>query len=213
MAITQPTWKGVFVEMVYRYEGEFVENGYWLVAASGADPTPAELDALNVEFHNWRVANLRAWQSAAMVLQFVRSTSHMALVGNAQSILTPVSNTAGVRAAQPLPGGTSVCVTLKTAKSGRRFRGRSYMTGLTADMIVSGNQVTAAAVNGFNAAYAALITQLVTNTRFRYGVRSSVNTIFAVGISPTTATVEPITDIYTDNLVDSQRRRLAGRGA
>lgn len=114
---------------------------------------------------------------------------------------------AGTNANQSLPNNCALVVTKRTAKRGRAFRGRSYVPGLQ-EGGVNGNSVTSAiqtaALNFFNdiriIAVGAPGYQMQVAHRFS-GTQPLEN-----------GTVEPVTNFTTNATVDSQRRRLPGRG-
>lgn len=105
------------------------------------------------------------------------------------------------------PNNVAFVVTHRTAARGRSFRGRSYICGIPADQI-NGSLVSSGFLSGvvaaFNnmrtaaetAGYPFVIVSRFTNGNPRViGVATSVTTCVAI-----------------DNAVDSQRRRLPGRG-
>jgi len=114
--------------------------------------------------------------------------------------LAPITPIAGTNASPGLPGNVALCVSLRTALAGRRFRGRKYFSGWT-EADVSGNLVDAGAVAdivaGVNAFIANMITEGFPLTIVSYTGLTNVNVVTALCV---------------DNYVDSMRRRLPGRG-
>jgi hypothetical protein len=100
-----------------------------------------------------------------------------------------------------LPGNVAFCVSLRTAESGRTTRGRKYLSGIPKNSYV-GNEILAdvadALVNGLQS------------------LRNGLSTLgFPMAIfSPTANTLTTVTSATrVDLFLDSQRRRLTGRGS
>jgi len=99
--------------------------------------------------------------------------------------------------AQPsLPGSVALCVTLRTALAGRRFRGRKYFSGLGEDQ-VTGNVMDPGAAESIRAAIFTMMAALAGNA-------TQLCIFSTVGL-----TLVPVTNVtLTDTRVDSQRGRL-----
>lgn len=118
-----------------------------------------------------------------------------------KDLVTPV---AGGRTADMLPNNCSWCISFKTQQRGRSRRGRIYIPGIPE------NEVSA---NTISLTWSTLILSALN------GVVSAVELtgsgIRHVVVSRTTspATVTPVSEIGAfDRTIDSQRRRLPGRG-
>ena len=115
----------------------------------------------------------------------------------------PTGNTAGEQNSPGLPASVALCVTHRTNRAGRSYRGRTYVCGMV-EQFVTGNLVdNSLAQNiagGFNALRATLA-----GHGFELGVKSLRN-------NKQPRTVGEFTPIQTslvrDLRVDSQRRRL-----
>jgi hypothetical protein len=106
----------------------------------------------------------------------------------------------GGATSESVPGNVALCVKLSSALPGRQFRGRKYFGGFT-EAQISYNQVDPVVANDITAAIAGLITALTTN-----GTPLSI-------VSKTHGTLVPVIGAgIVDLYVDSQRRRLPGRG-
>lgn len=106
-----------------------------------------------------------------------------------------------------LPGSVALCLTHRTPNRGRSFRGRTYICGLTEGQVV-GNTVGQSAASGILGGFLTVIANL-----------AAINATFVIvsrvsnGAPRAAAVVTEVTDtLLRDNSVDSQRRRLAGRG-
>jgi len=115
----------------------------------------------------------------------------------------------------PLPGGiltpglptnVTVAVSWKTALRGRSYRGRTYHCGLAEESTLD-SQLNVANIATITAAYEALLTHISAGGSV-LSVVSRVNnkTLRAEGIAT------PVTSVRVDSNLDSQRRRLPGRG-
>lgn len=155
-----------------------------------------------------------AWVNDVMIhlnsnLQFLRVEARGMRAQN-DVFYTYVAPTfvSGGRNQEPMPGNVAFCVTHLTGLTGRANRGRTYFGGLDrAD--VSGNTITQARADGLVAGLQSIRNELnnigstlvVVNRRLNNVVLPVANTIPVTGFR------------YADRTVDSQRRRLPGRGA
>jgi len=114
----------------------------------------------------------------------------------------------GSTSASSLPTNAALVVTHHTQNRGRSFRGRTYMPGLTPDDLANGTSVTSGVVTsvlGFvnaivNGATTAGWTHVVASKRHNKADRLS-------------AVLTPVTSYSCNADIDSQRRRLKGRGS
>jgi len=106
-----------------------------------------------------------------------------------------------------MPGNCALCLSLRTEFVGRSRRGRFYTIGM-AESHQSGGVVTSTYQTAWIAALEALRTAAAVE-----GWALSVASFFTGGAPRTTGLVTPVTSVITvDAIVDSQRRRLQGRG-
>ena len=139
---------------------------------------------------------------------------------NTETYYTDLSDVAGPVDTQPpfpdatggsgveyAPNNVAFVVTHRTANRGRSYRGRTYIAGISNDNI-EGNEVIPAAVTAIVAAFNNLRTDLATSdilftvvSRFHDGAPRVEGLDTAVTLS-----------LARDAFVDSQRRRLPGRG-
>jgi len=107
-----------------------------------------------------------------------------------------------------LPTSVSLAISLRTGFTGRSARGRMFVAGITADSMASADTVNStyadawiAALNAVQAEAAISNWDLVVISRQSGGVRL------------TSAVARVVTDVLcVDHVIDSQRRRLLGRG-
>lgn len=114
----------------------------------------------------------------------------------------------GSAGADGMPNNVALVFTKRTALRGRSFRGRIYHPGL-AESQVAGNQVLSATVTSLLAAYNLLKTLTVGAETWPLVVVSRMHN----GVVTNPGETHAVTTIDTDGFIDSQRRRLPGRGA
>ena len=107
---------------------------------------------------------------------------------------------------QVMPGNVTVAVKLGTGQRGRSYRGRIYHLGLTIGA-VENSKLTPTAIIALTGAYAALVDTLGTA-----GHDLAVVSKFSGGAPRTTGIATAVNSVSIDPSVDSQRRRLPGRG-
>lgn len=114
---------------------------------------------------------------------------------------------AGLLSGSAMPNSTTIAVKWGTGLTGRSFRGRTYHIGL-AESQVNNNSIDSATITGLLASYNTLLST-VTGTGFTMVVASRVSN----NVPRVTGVTTPIlTASFADVTVDSQRKRLPGRG-
>jgi len=112
----------------------------------------------------------------------------------------------GLTASPALPNNVALCITLLTDLAGRSFRGRSYMPGLAESHVIL-SEISTGSATSYAEAYIALVDNLNT------AGFDLVVTSFQAGLAPrVTAVSTPVVSVGVNTTVDSQRRRLPGRG-
>lgn len=110
--------------------------------------------------------------------------------------------------AAALPNHVTAAVKWITALRGRSFRGRTYHIGLAEGHVLN-NQLAIAVINGLLAAYEGLQAALEGTPA---GGDMVVVSKYTGGAERDTGVTTPIIGVSLDSTVDSQRRRLPGRG-
>lgn len=130
-------------------------------------------------------------------------------VSSGTATASPVSTATGGTAGDPLPGNVALCASFRTGSRGRSFRGRNYVCGLV-EPNVTGNNIASTWANSVVNAYEQLLIPdewLATIQEWVVVSRYANNQPRSSGIATR------ITDVLVvDTFVDSQRRRLPGRG-
>lgn len=200
-----PVPETIEVDMRMRLDGQRIENTLYFHKIGGwatAD-VPVAYNALLV----WWNTHYAVPLSNQLTLKEIAITDLSSPTGFAFEIATPVPNPAGDSGDPPLPNNVALCVSFRTSFRGRSFRGRNYVPGLT-HLSVTNNTVIPTTVTAIQDAYNELLT-----------VASSLGANWVVASRYSGGTERPI-GIHTnitgatvvDNTIDSQRRRLPGRG-
>lgn len=113
---------------------------------------------------------------------------------------------AGTSVSAPLPQNVALCIKFSTGFRGRSMRGRNYVGGLGQNQ-ATGSSINAPSAASIVAAYDLLVTQN-TLPDFTFVVVSRYNNLAPRATGITT----PVLTVSANTTLDSQRRRLPGRG-
>lgn len=190
------------VELFYRWDNQRVENTLYFRQADSYDPP--ELTTLAEEVFNWWANSIAPLTSSSVVLVGVKATSLES--DSAPAVETPV-NQPGLGDPNAEPNNVSFVIKFLTSGRGRSSRGRNYIVGLP-DTTVNGNSIQAAHADALVAAYSQLLAAgVITEGAW------SVVSRYADGLPRSPGIAQLVTGAsYTDLTIDSQRRRLPGRG-
>jgi hypothetical protein len=197
----------VQVEMIYLHLGQVMENVYHVRTNSGsAQPTEAQMDVLATTFEAWEHNTGVQSRSQLCKLTLIRIRDLSVAAGLVKEY-TPTTTVQGTGVATVCPGNVTVAVRWSTGRGGRSFRGRTYHIGLQ-DNFTNGNQITTAAQTQLANAYN-LLAASITNLA---GHNMTVVSYAANKFWRSTGLSTPITNASVEINLDSQRRRLTGRG-
>jgi hypothetical protein len=206
-----PVANTALVEFRMTANGQKVENTIW--AEFPSPPAAADLTSLINACESWWVAEYATNVSSGVQLREISATS-MDSATAPQVSLAPVSPTFGASTANIVPGNVTLTVSFRTALRGRSFRGRNYIVGLTEDQI-AGNQAVAGITSLWAGHYTALIAAIA-GAGFEWVVVSRFSGVDPVTHDPIPRaagiTTPVISVVVVDDNLDSQRRRLTGRG-
>lgn len=193
----------VSVQMVHLVQGQICENVYHV--AVGAPPTSTSMNAIAAAFKTWWLAHLQAMEPTQVSVDNIIVTDLSSQLGGTVDYVTglPIS---GTNATPTAPMNVTVAIKWLTGNRGRSYRGRSFHIQLRTD------QYTGSVLNGTNAAdlttnYNALITA-ITAGGWMLAVASRIQN----KVPRITGLATFITGLAVDPVIDSQRRRLPGRG-
>lgn len=173
----------------------------------GGVATPSDYEQLAFDLWQWWAADrapLTAPQVSLVEVYVTDLTSDTAPVYSYTGTSGPITGTA---ASAVLPANVTICVSFRTAGRGRSARGRNYVPGLTEADVVN-NTLDAGTAGSILEAYQELLPEgaITTGTWVVFSREED-------GAPRTIGLAQPVTSVViTDRTVDSQRRRLPGRG-
>lgn len=200
-----PVPGGAQVEMRYTLDEQACENVFWVSGLANESPV-IDLQNIGRIFRDWWVANIKPLQPATIVLREVYVTDQSSASGATWTEAGTLPQ-AGSGTGQSLPSNCALVVSLRTALRGRSFRGRSYFFPLREQDVVE-NEVGTDLVTALLTAYGQLILDLV-DEDYHLAVCSR----FSGGDPRAAGVLTPVQAVtVVDRTIDSQRRRLPGRG-
>lgn len=186
-----------------RWLGQEVQNTFHVQHES--QPTQGMISAVNDVIISWWNTDLAPLISDEVSGVSVIGTDMTEQFGTQFTTPFPANSEGDVVVAS-LPSGTSLAISWRTGRSGRSYRGRTFHVGLT-EGFVEGNEITTTHRDALYLAYTALLTDLATE-----GTPMVVASRFSNNAPRTTGIATVVTSLVIDTAIDSQRRRLAGRG-
>lgn len=121
-----------------------------------------------------------------------------------QITLAASTQATGRNATAGAAANAAACVSFGTGRTGRSYRGRTYVGGLAQSYLLDSLHFTNAAVASFNADLVALVDALETA-----GYVLSVLSRVLNGVQRIVGVLTEIITVTTNNKIDSQRRRTA----
>lgn len=191
------------INLNQRLHGEQVQNTIYAVNFAGW--TPAGLELLVGEMITWVGSFLYVPLSQDISL-FEVTARDISTQDGAQFTASPTAPVIGLAGGQALPGNCAIVVTFRTGLTGRSRRGRNYVAGIR-EADSASNAVNGATVDAIRTAYENLV--------IPFGAAGCNHVVFSrfTNKAPRALGVPTIVTSYTaDTNLDSQRRRLAGRG-
>ncbi len=193
------------IDMVFMYNGQRCENVYHVQQETPYDQT--SLAVLAALFKNWWDTDMRPLcpNTLGLVLIVARSLESESAPTIEYSSGLPIAG--AITTVGQLPNNVTVAVKWTTALRGRSYRGRTFHLGLRDDM-VTGNTVDPTALTALQGGYQGLIDDLD-------GLPGDLVVVsrYHNNAPRVTAVVTPVQGFSIDSTVDSQRRRLPGRGS
>lgn len=198
-----PNTIGVQIRM--SLDGQFIENTLYFYSGSGVDV--AVMTALGNELLLWWTTEYSSELASLLSLREIYLVDLSSETGPTVTIPAPAPAPVGGVGADALPNNCALCISFRAAKRGRAYRGRNYVSGLP-DTLVTQNEANTLLTGALVDAYNGLFTRAATAA-----VTWVVVSRFAGGLPRVEGNAEPVQSVVlVDNVVDSQRRRLPGRG-
>jgi len=199
-----PADQVIRTEMIYSWGGQIVENVlHWL---SSEPVSEIVITTLLEAMEEWFNDFLSTDVSNEISLTEIKGTD-LTAAGSFVVEHFPTSPIPGDAATPSVPNNSTLAIKLTTLGSGRSARGRNYLCGL-----VDAN------TNGSTEYQATPTAELIVNylefldTPFTPDYELSVVSFYHLGAPRVSGLVQPVIGIGADLFLDSQRRRLAGRG-
>lgn len=196
----------VEVRMQYSYDGQQVENVFHV--HQDGEWTVSQMQAIATVFVDLFDDELDTFAAATLTLNRVLVRDLTTSSGLAIEWTTglPLS---GLSPSPQLPNNVTAAVKWTTGLAGRSFRGRTYHLGLCENSVTA-NELVSTLPADLESAYATLITNIPAAVT---GAALVVVSKYHLGAPRTTGITTDIIAVSVDPVVDSQRRRLPGRGA
>lgn len=187
-------------------DGQTTINDLYFGEPNASPPFSDVVDLLSA-VSAWYLGSIASLASSTW--SFVRAQARVLATADGLVLDDSSNQGAGGVGGGAAPNNVSFAISFRTALGGRSNRGRNYVPGIPLQA-VSGNTITSDFVDNYVQAYQALLVgggvlpgdwTWVVVSRQTGGV-----------VRPTGVTIPITTVLATDNIVDSQRRRLPGRG-
>lgn len=192
------------VEVRYSLDDQQVENTLYFRNSTAFDIT--SLDSLAAVVGNWAVTSLLPLQNNVTSLREVVARD-LSIEESFEVTFAAASGSDG-GAGAPAPNNVSLCISFRSGITGRSQRGRNYLVGVPTNALAATNVFDSDYIASIVGAYNDLLSAAldagfhwVIASRFHNGAPRLVG-----------QTVDVLTVIVVDSIVDSQRRRLPGRG-
>lgn len=195
------------VNLQYGALGEPFENTLYFEKAGAW--TGTEMGELGLSLHDWWVASMAPIFPTGVSLINIKMTDLTTATSGGMDYGTdlPESGTVNDEIA---PLNVAPCISIRTASRGRSNRGRNYISGLGVGSIAN-NTIVGTAMTALVAAYNGLFSVATDNGCVPVVVSrySGVDPVTHDPIPRAEGVTTPVTGYsFTDNVVDSQRRRL-----
>lgn len=194
------------VEFIYNIFQQTCQNVVYV--QNETDWTDVTLQQLAEAAADWWSTELRNEVSDSCTLATVRCTD-VAVENSWQVEFNPTAGNTGLRTSPAMPLNVTLAIKFGTGLTGRSQRGRAYHVGLTEGQIVGNEMATgeAAAIvarwedfENVIQAVSPFWTHVIVSYRHNNAPRAVAQVLDVVSYS-------------SDGFIDSQRRRLSGRGS
>jgi hypothetical protein len=188
------TWAGQTVETVLHYEAEDAVS-------------PSRMNEAAAALKTWYNTSLKPLHSNTISLVQIKMTDLNTDIAPVVNYTTGLPIT-GFVTGDCLPNNCALVLTKRTVLRGRSYRGRIYH-GAIPEASCAGNTVTGSIVTSLLAAYTLILSLALTDDTWHMCIVSRQHN----NVPLTEAVVTRLIGLDSDGMIDSQRRRLPGRGA
>jgi hypothetical protein len=194
------------VELIYSFGSLIFENRFHVAQAS--DFSLTELETLRQAVDTWDTNSWKSFRNSAVTLTRIKTKAlHASDAPMEEYQVNPPR--AGTLSGLLMPLGTAFCIKITSELAGRSQRGRLYMGGLDSQTLQGGSQQILSTFAN-NACVALHTLRQVFEAASQTMVIVSYMKDGAWRTEGQKTTIRDFT--YSDLNIDSQRRRLAGRG-
>lgn len=199
-----PVLNTVSVETICLYNSQRVENVYHVHVPSELE---SDMNLIAAAVKTWWTTNVQPSIAQTVSLEKIVVKGMLSRTSTGIEYVTGLP-VVGADNTQGLPNHCAIAVKWITGMRGRSFRGRTYHFGITTQRLSNQNTITAAYQTVLKNAYTALITDIEAITdHYMVVVSKMANKSWRVeGVTTR------IVGCAVDTTMDSQRRRLPGRG-
>ena len=199
-----PVPNTVQVEILYLLFNQRVQNVWHATFPGGVDAVT--LSDCATQFAGWAANVLMPLLSSNCTFIGLEVTN-ISIPNGGKLSFQQIPAIAGGNINPSEPGNVSLCISLRTAQTGRAYRGRKYIPGMPVNQR-TGNQVLSPWA-------ADLVTAVNDLIGFVQGINGFLSVVsrtldLVERLVPVATTVTAVT--FTDLNIDSMRRRLTGRG-
>ncbi len=206
-----PVENVALIEALMLYDGQKVENTLYCLNDAGWDA--ASLTEVATEFRDWWAASYAQLCSSEVSLRAVQATD--LTTDTAGQVVVDGAGALGLVGGGGMPSNVSLAVSFRTGLRGRSFRGRNYVVGIGGTFQEGINELDEDFITNVGVQYTNLLTDVFTGD-FVWVVVSRFSGVDPDTHKPVpreTGVATPVTNVVVvDNTIDSQRRRLPGRG-
>jgi hypothetical protein len=187
------TWNGEQVKMVFGVGWE-------------AEPDSAAMLDIADDFDTWHNTNLKAAQTTEITLDSIDVIPQW---DNTAPSVTKILTTPrpGTATGDSVPNNAAPCITLLTGLRGRSYRGRKYIPGYP-ETNVDGSLVGLSNLSALLTIMGAIVPLLSADDAALGVISRQLNNVARV-----IGVITAVTAFKADQIIDSQRRRLPGRGS
>lgn len=199
----QPVTDAFQILVNYRQAGQQLQNQFYCNVNS-SPPTNLH-EAIGATFEAW----LRdQWSTVASDQAEVNNivVTDVRTAGGVQLTIVPATPLTGDVSGEAMPTGTTITASWRTGLAGRSFRGRTYHVGL-AESQCTGNSIASGIRTQMLTAYGRLILDTQAGD-YPLAVCSRVSN----GAPRVSGILTNVSAVIVEEFIDSQRRRLTGRG-
>jgi hypothetical protein len=199
-----PVSNTIEVEVRMFLDSQRIENTLYFRKIGGWDASAME--AMGAALITWWDDSFSTLLSNALSLNELYITDLTSNDATAVTV-TPEEIITGKSGGSPVPNNAALCISFRTNQRGRSFRGRNYVPAIPeADVSIS--RVSGTVYEPLRDAYLLLIDLATSQDALWVVVSRFANNAPRTNGVPTTIT----NVVVTDNVIDSQRRRLPSRG-